>query len=100
MAPSAAAITDPTPSTVRAIGATRDRARHVAIAIANAALLAIESGFDAVEIHLGHNYLASAFLSPLINKRNDEFGAPVAFASNVLAFKAGLRISQLTEPWY
>jgi 2,4-dienoyl-CoA reductase-like NADH-dependent reductase (Old Yellow Enzyme family) len=41
---------------------------------ANAARLAIDSGFDAVEIHLGHNYLASSFLSPLINRRDDEFG--------------------------
>ncbi len=41
---------------------------------ATAARLAIEAGFDAVEIHLGHNYFASAFLSPLINKRDDEFG--------------------------
>ncbi len=35
---------------------------------------AIDAGFDAVEIHLGHNYLASSFLSPLINRRTDEFG--------------------------
>ena len=41
---------------------------------ANAARLAIEAGFDAVEIHLGHNYFASSFLSPLINRRADEFG--------------------------
>ncbi len=41
---------------------------------ANAAKLAVEAGFDAVEVHLGHNYLASAFLSPLINRRTDEFG--------------------------
>lgn len=34
----------------------------------------MEAGFDAVEIHLGHNYFASSFLSPLINRRNDEFG--------------------------
>jgi 2,4-dienoyl-CoA reductase-like NADH-dependent reductase (Old Yellow Enzyme family) len=46
----------------------------ITAAHANAARLAIESGFDAVEIHLGHNYLASAFLSPLINRRTDEFG--------------------------
>ena len=32
------------------------------------------AGFDAVEIHLGHNYFASSFLSPLINRRDDEFG--------------------------
>jgi len=41
---------------------------------ARAARYAIDAGFDAVEIHLGHNYLASAFLSPLLNRRTDEFG--------------------------
>ncbi|MGV0794101.1 NADH:flavin oxidoreductase [Mycolicibacterium sp. XJ1819] len=54
--------------------ATRDDIRDVTEAHANAARLAIESGFDAVEIHLGHNYLASSFLSPLLNRRSDEFG--------------------------
>ena len=54
--------------------ATRDDIDDVIGAHANAARLAIEAGFDAVEIHLGHNYLASSFLSPLINRRNDEFG--------------------------
>ncbi|BBX65508.1 oxidoreductase [Mycobacterium saskatchewanense] len=54
--------------------ATRDDIDDVIAAHANAALLAIDAGFDAVEIHLGHNYLASAFLSPLINRRDDEFG--------------------------
>ena len=41
---------------------------------ADAARLAIDAGFDAVEIHLGHNYLASAFLSPRLNHRRDEYG--------------------------
>lgn len=54
--------------------ATRQDIDDVTAAHANAALLAIDAGFDAVEIHLGHNYLASAFLSPLINRRDDEFG--------------------------
>ncbi|HYB80807.1 MAG TPA: NADH:flavin oxidoreductase [Mycobacterium sp.] len=54
--------------------ATRDDIDEVIAAHANAALLAIDAGFDAVEIHLGHNYLASSFLSPLINRRDDEFG--------------------------
>ena len=54
--------------------ATRADLDDIAAAHANAARLAIESGFDAVEVHLGHNYLASAFLSPLINRRTDEFG--------------------------
>lgn len=54
--------------------ATREDIAEVTAAHANAARLAIDSGFDAVEVHLGHNYLASSFLSPLINKRRDEFG--------------------------
>jgi 2,4-dienoyl-CoA reductase-like NADH-dependent reductase (Old Yellow Enzyme family) len=36
--------------------------------------LCIEAGFDAVEVHLGHNYLLSAFLSPLLNRRRDRWG--------------------------
>ncbi|MHA7651585.1 NADH:flavin oxidoreductase [Mycobacterium sp. ML4] len=50
---------------------------------ARAARLAVEAGFDAVEIHLGHNYLASAFLSPLINRRTDEFGGSLANRAKV-----------------
>ncbi len=41
---------------------------------AAAATRAIDAGFDAVEVHLGHSYLASAFLSPKINHRKDEYG--------------------------
>jgi len=54
--------------------ATRDDIHDVMAAHADAARLAIEAGFDAVEIHLGHGYFCSSFLSPLINRRDDEFG--------------------------
>ena len=39
-----------------------------------AASLVVEAGFDCIEIHLGHNYLLSAFLSPKLNRRRDRWG--------------------------
>lgn len=45
---------------------------------ANAATMAVESGFDAIEIHMGHNYLASSFLSPKLNRRTDSYGGSLA----------------------
>ncbi len=39
-----------------------------------AAELAVAAGFDAVELHLGHGYLLSQFLSPALNRRRDRFG--------------------------
>jgi len=44
---------------------------------ANAAFKLKEIGFDAVEIHMGHGYLLSQFLSPWINKRKDEYGGNI-----------------------
>ncbi|GAB2856201.1 NADH:flavin oxidoreductase [Actinocorallia aurea] len=64
-------------------GATKDDIERVTKAHADAALMAIEAGFDAVEIHFGHNYLASSFLSPKLNKRKDEFGGSLANRAKV-----------------
>ena len=41
---------------------------------ARAARIVAESGFDAVEVHLGHGYLPSEFLSPRLNRRTDRWG--------------------------
>jgi 2,4-dienoyl-CoA reductase-like NADH-dependent reductase (Old Yellow Enzyme family) len=58
--------------------ATDDDLRRVVAAHADAARMAERAGFDAVEVHLGHNYLASAFLSPKLNRRKDEYGGSLA----------------------
>lgn len=42
-----------------------------------AARVAVDAGFDAVELHFGHLYLPSSFLSPLINRRKDEYGGDI-----------------------
>ncbi|MFC7495786.1 MULTISPECIES: NADH:flavin oxidoreductase [unclassified Nocardioides] len=47
---------------------------RVVEAHAEAARRAIDCGFDAIEVHLGHNYLISSFLSPRLNHRDDTYG--------------------------
>jgi len=63
--------------------ATHEDIARVIGAHASAARVAAESGFDAVEIHLGHNYLAGAFLSPRLNRRDDEYGGTLANRAKV-----------------
>jgi anthraniloyl-CoA monooxygenase len=45
---------------------------------ARAARWSEEAGFDLIELHMAHGYLLSTFLSPLANKRIDEFGGELA----------------------
>ncbi|QBJ97489.1 NADH:flavin oxidoreductase [Rhodococcus sp. ABRD24] len=52
--------------------------RAVVRAHAEAARLAEAAGFDAVELHFGHNYLVSSFFSPLLNRRRDQYGGSLA----------------------
>ncbi len=60
------------PTLVR--GMRKDELAPMARNFGNAVRLAIDSGFDCVEIHAGHGYLISQFLSPYTNHRRDEFG--------------------------
>lgn len=63
--------------------ATPDDIARITRAHAEAARIAVESGFDAVEIHLGHSYFASSFLSPKINKRRDAYGGSLTNRAKV-----------------
>jgi len=56
---------------------TESEMGETADAFARAALLAREAGFDAVELHYGHGYLLSQFLSPATNHRRDRYGGSI-----------------------
>lgn len=58
-------------------GATLDDLAAVKADYVRAARTAIDAGFDAIELHLGHNYLLSSFFSPNLNKRTDRYGGDV-----------------------
>ncbi len=42
-----------------------------------AAGLANDAGFDLLELHAAHGYLLASFISPLTNRRDDEYGGPI-----------------------
>lgn len=48
--------------------------RRILDDFANTARIAADAGFDCIEIHLGHNYLPSSFLSKKLNQRSDQWG--------------------------
>ena len=50
---------------------------EMAKSFGNGVNLAREAGFDCVEVHAGHGYLISQFLSPYTNRRRDEYGGPL-----------------------
>ena len=55
-------------------GMRKEELPEMARAYGKAVNLAREAGFDAVEVHAGHGYLISQFLSPYTNHRKDEYG--------------------------
>ncbi len=53
---------------------TEDDMAKVNAAFTDAAKRSLRIGFDAIELHFAHGYLLHSFLSPLANKRNDQYG--------------------------
>jgi NADPH2 dehydrogenase len=53
---------------------TKEDIEHTIQAFQEGARRAKEAGFDIIEIHAAHGYLINEFLSPLTNKREDEYG--------------------------
>lgn len=63
------------PTLVR--GLRKDELKEIARYFGDAVRTARDAGFDCVEIHAGHGYLISQFLSPYTNHRRDEYGGPL-----------------------
>ena len=57
---------------------TRADMDEVRDAFVRAARMSQEAGFDLIELHLAHGYLLSTFISPLTNRRADEYGGTLA----------------------
>ncbi|HEX2190150.1 MAG TPA: bifunctional salicylyl-CoA 5-hydroxylase/oxidoreductase [Longimicrobiaceae bacterium] len=63
---------NPVPRPMTRADMDRVRDEHV-----RATEMAAEAGFDMVELHCAHGYLLSSFLTPLSNRRDDEYGGPL-----------------------
>lgn len=65
-------VSAPAMGLVRA--ATAEQLDAVVDGFGTAAQNAVDAGFDALEIHMGHGYLLSSFFSPNLNRRTDRYG--------------------------
>jgi N-ethylmaleimide reductase len=82
----------------------------IAADYAHAARLAMEAGFDGVEIHAANGYLLEQFMRASINDRSDAYGGSIAgrtrlvcevmsaVAAAIGAGRTGIRVSPVTSP--
>ncbi|WP_287459479.1 FAD-dependent oxidoreductase [Sphingomonas sp.] len=63
---------------------TADDIKALIAMFARAAERAVRAGVDAIELHAGHGYLISSFLSPLSNRRDDDYGGPIENRARLL----------------
>ncbi|NOZ87235.1 MAG: NADH:flavin oxidoreductase [Deltaproteobacteria bacterium] len=74
-------------------------------AFSKAADMAVRTGFDAIELHFGHGYLLSQFLSPYTNRRHDQYGGslenrakfPLEILEKVQEVLAGKKVALLIK---
>lgn len=98
-------------STVPPVEMTTDQVEELVVAFGAAAARVEAGGLDGVELHAGHGYLVSQFLSPVLNQREDRFGGSTenrmrflvetlhAIRKSVSAdFAVGMRISDSGDP--
>lgn len=64
-----------------------------------AAERAVRAGFDAIELHLGHGYLLSQFLSPAVNRRRDRWGGSLDNRAR-LPLAVVKRVREVVGPGY
>ena len=63
---------------------TVDEIKQVVEGFGRAASIARKTGFDGVQVHGAHGYLLSQFLSPLANRREDDWGGPLEHRARLL----------------
>ncbi|MES2899007.1 MAG: FAD-dependent oxidoreductase [Pseudomonadota bacterium] len=77
------------PSVMSARAMTVDEIEHTIEAFGRTAELAVQAGYDALELHGAHGYLLTSFISPMTNQRDDAFGGDeerrLAFSRRVIA---------------
>ncbi len=74
---------------------TVEEIRGIVRAFANTAKRAVDAGFELLELHNAHGYLAHEFLSPLSNKRTDQFGGSL---ENRMRFSLAI-VDAVREVW-
>ena len=75
VAPSALPYLDGISALPRAM--TRDDMQQITQQFVQATQLAAQAGFDLLELHMAHGYLLASFISPLTNRRTDEYGGSI-----------------------
>jgi len=90
---------------------TRRQIDELVGAYAAAARRCEQGGLDGVEVHAGHGYLLAQFLSPVLNRRDDDYGGPLENRMRLLlrvlsavrdavspGFAIGVRLSDSADP--